>query len=74
MKLILITAAAVSCLFLSSCAGVVQGEFRGPISGAIYDEDGVHVDQTTVANLVSKFTRLISGESVPDVILDPFSK
>jgi hypothetical protein len=71
MKALLITSAAISCLLFTSCAGVVQGEFRGPISGAVYDEDGVHVDQKTVSNLVSKFTRLLGGEKLPDVILTP---
>ena len=71
MKTLLITSAAISCLFLSSCAGVVQGEFRGPISGALYTEDGVQVDGKTVSNLVSKFTRLLGGERLPDVILTP---
>lgn len=71
MKTILITSAAISCLFLSSCAGVVQGEFRGPISGALYTEDGVQVDQETVSTLVDKFTRLLGGEKLPDVILTP---
>ena len=74
MKTLLITSIAIGCIILSSCAGVINGEFRGPISGAVYDENGVHVDQKTVSNLVSKFTRLISGESVPDVILDPCAK
>jgi hypothetical protein len=74
MRITLILSAIACCLTLTSCPGVVQGEFRGPISGAVYDENGVHVDQTTVSNLVSKFTRLLNGESVPDVILDPFSK
>ena len=71
MKTLLITSAAAGCILLTSCAGVVQGEFRGPISGAVYDEDGVHVDQKTVSNLVSKFTRLLGGEKLPDVILTP---
>ena len=71
MKTLLITSAAISCLFLSSCAGVVQGEFRGPISGALYTEDGIKVDDKTVSNLVSKFTRLLGGERLPNVILTP---
>jgi hypothetical protein len=71
MKTLLITSAAVGCLFISSCAGVVQGEFRGPISGALYTEDGVKVDDKTISNLVSKFSRLLGGESLPDIILTP---
>ena len=71
MKILLIAAA---CLSLSSCAGVIKGTFRGPISGAVYDENGVHVDQSTISNLVGKFTRLLTGEDPGSVILDPFSK
>jgi len=71
MKTLLITSASISCLFLASCAGVVQGEFRGPISGALYTEDGIKVDDKTVSNLVSKFTRLLGGERLPDIILTP---
>ena len=71
MKVILVLSAAIGCLLLSSCAGVVKGEFRGPISGALYTEDGVKVDDLTINNLVSKFTRLLGGERLPDVILTP---
>lgn len=71
MKVILILSSAIGCMFLSSCAGVVQGEFRGPISGVKYTEDGVQVDQQTIKGLVSKFTRLLGGEDVKTIILDP---
>jgi len=71
MRTLLILSAAVGCLFLSSCAGVVQGEFRGPISGALYTEDGIKVDDKTISNLVSKFSRLLGGERLPDIILTP---
>jgi hypothetical protein len=71
VKTILILSASIGCLLLSSCAGVVQGEFRGPISGLKYTEEGVKVDQTTITSLVGKFTRLLGGESAKTIILDP---
>ena len=74
MKALFIITASIGCLFLSSCAGVVEGEFRSPFTGAVYDEDGVHVDQKTFGTLASKLTRLMAGENASDVILDPFSK
>ena len=74
MKTLLITSTAIGFILLSSCAGVIEGTYRGPISGAVYDENGISVDQKTVANLVNKFTRLMSGESASSIILDPFAK
>ena len=72
MKTLLITSASIGCcLMLTSCPSAVQGEFRGPISGALYTEDGIKVDDKTVSNLVSKFTRLLGGERLPDIILTP---
>ena len=71
MKAVLILSASACCLLLTSCAGVVQGEFRGPISGLKYSEEGVKVDQTTVTGLVDKFTRLASGESARTILLTP---
>ncbi len=65
---------AIACLSLSSCAGVVEGEIRSPITGVVYDEDGAHVDDRTIYSIVGKITRLMSGEDFEDVILDPFSK
>ena len=65
---------AIACLSLSSCAGVVEGEIRSPLTGVVYDEEGAHVDATTVSSIVGKITRLMSGEDFEDVILDPFGK
>ena len=74
MKQFLIVAASIACLFLSSCAGIVEGDFRDPFTGAIYNESGIQADQKTFTTLFSKITRLIAGEDVSNVILDPFSK
>ena len=71
MRITLILSSIACCLTLTSCPGVVQGEFRGPISGALYTEEGVKVDDETISNLVSKFSRLLGGERLPDIILTP---
>ena len=68
MKLII---AAAACLLLCSCAGVIGGEFRDPFTGAIYNESGVKADQKTISTIADKITRLIAGEDVSNVILDP---
>ena len=74
MKQLLIVAASIACLFLSSCAGVVEGEFRSPFTGAIYNESGVKVDKKAISTIADKIARIIAGEDVSNVILDPFSK
>ena len=74
MKQFLIVAASIACLFLSSCAGIVEGDFRDPFTGAIYNESGVKVDKKTIRTISDKIARLIAGEDVSNVILDPFSK
>ena len=74
MKTILTLSALSSCLLLTSCPSPIQGEFRGPITGAIYNEDGVSVDEKTIGSLFDKLGRLAAGESFEDVILDPFTK
>ena len=74
MKTLLITSTAIGCIILSSCAGVIEGTYRGPISGAVYDENGVSIDQKTISSAIEKITHLISGGGFEEVILDPFAK
>ena len=62
---------ALVTLSLTSCAKFMQGTARGQLSGALYTEDGLKVDQTTLNTFASKFSRLVMGEDTKDVILDP---
>ena len=71
MKTLLITAALMSCLLLTSCPSAIQGDIRGPITGALYTKGGVKIDQETVDSAVVKARRLKSGERFDSIILNP---
>ena len=57
---------------LTSCGALVDGEqVRDPIAGAVITNDSVKADQETVDTVFSKLSRLIRGEEVKEVILEP---
>ena len=64
---------AVGILLLSSCGLQVDGEFRGPITGALYTSDGIFLDEFTLINAVDKGARIVSGEELKSIILPPTS-
>tara|TARA_R110000851_G_C12704862_1_gene526540 strand:- start:243 stop:464 length:222 start_codon:yes stop_codon:yes gene_type:complete len=71
MKLILTLSASVCFLLLSSCVGGVEGQFRSPFSGIVYDENGANVDDKTLRTLFGKIGRVVSGDNIREIILDP---
>jgi len=71
MRALSVLSAAVGCLFLSSCGGMIKGEVRLPISGVLLTEDGAKIDQATVDSLADKARRLRGGERFDSIIFNP---
>lgn len=71
------TVMALIMLFLGvfslvSCSGTLRGDVRDPITGVIVDDGGhAQVDQQTINTVFSKVRRLIKGDEVKDVLLEP---
>ena len=72
MKHLFLLILSAFILGLTSCGALVEGqEVRDPITGAVISNDSVKADQQTVDTLFSKARRLIKGDEVKDVLLEP---